>query len=539
MDTRRQSSLMPRFYLLLSVVSLCLWCYAVLTTSIDHVPMVNLPILYLMPATYWVGFAMLILATIVWYFSAETRWYHFSLLLFWTLYIFIGPEMMEVTARGYDAIDHLVGVTYIEQGRLAEYQYAEWPGFAFLSSFVYKVTGIGYYILPKLISTSFHLLRMVFIGYLGTRLFAGKKAALLFSVLLIGFFWEPQAFDPSPQHFGILLMLPLLGLCFSAEHLDMRRRGLIIILFTALVIIHILTSFILVLVILFFSLMSLTGRHFSYSRDIRGYTLPVLFLVMFTTYIMYTADWIFAEGVAAVIKAFREPFQATQFLIPDSAFEEFVVRFVYLFYIVLLLWMLIIVARKKFWANLLDRVFPLLCLIPVSFVIIPYGMPSLPRLYILGVPFIVWFLVKGSRHVGKVIIIAFMVILLVMSFGLRYTNEYVTYIPTGEFSGAQFACQRVPLESVVYDPAYLDPGFIARTNRLDIPYTAGGKSSDVLRLSSRFPFAVKSIRTTNVIHFHYGERDFVAIAEAFYKDEDNIIYSNGEFQLYAYRYRGE
>ena len=227
------------------MISLFLWSYTVLITDIDHFDFVDFPIFQALPAGYWAGFVMLILATVVWYLSPKTGWHHFLLLLVWTLYFFVGPEIMEVMARGYDAQSHLLGVTYIDQGRLADFvTYREWPGFVFLSSFLYKATGVGYTTLLKLLEILLPLLRTVFIWYFATRLFQGKKEALLFSLLLLGFFWDPQTFDPSPQHFGILLMLPLVALCFSQGRLSTERRGLIIILFATIVISHGLTSII-------------------------------------------------------------------------------------------------------------------------------------------------------------------------------------------------------------------------------------------------------------------------------------------------------
>ncbi len=526
-------------FLTFLIIASSLWCYAVLTTSIDRVEMVNLPILDMLPATYWVGVGMLIVATIVWYFSPETRWYHFLLLLFWTLFIFIGPEMMEVTPRGMDTLDHLVGVTFIDQGRLADYYwYNDWPGFIYLSSFVDKATGVGYLALAKLIAISFHLLRMVFIGYFATHLFKGKKQALLFSVLLIGAFWELSSFDPIPQHLAILIMLPLLTLCFSAGHLDMRRRALIILLFISMVVTHILTPFVVALLIIFFSLMSLTGRHLGYSPSIKGYSLPVLFMVMFIAYIMYTADWVFADAVTAFIGAFQEPLRSLTALIGRSTYLEFAFRLALLFYIILLLWMLIIAARKKFWASgKLARIFPLLCALPLTFIIIPYGGASLPRFYILAIPFIVWFLVRESRHLSRILVTAFLVVLLVLSFAERYATEYTVYVPTEEFAGARFICQKIPLSDTVWEGAWADPLAISRANVLDAPEIIGGDISGWAIPAVpgvHLQAAVESPRTRNFFLAHRTEEQLSATSELLYGMEHNMVYTSGDYHIYYY-----
>ncbi len=340
-------------------------------------------ILNMLPPAYWVGVALLSGATIVWFLSAKTRWYHFLLLLAWTLYIFIGPELVEVTARGFDAMDHLFGVRAIELGRWAEWDYG-WPGFYFFSSFIYETTGIGFYGLAKLMAISLPLLRMVFIWYLASQLFREKRWTLLFSVLLLGSFWEGVSLDPSTQHLGLLLMLCLLALCFSTGQLGMRRRVLIVTLFAALVYTHVLSSFIMALVIVFFSLMSLTKRDFGYSRSISGYTLGTLCLVGFIAYLMYSVGWVFGDAVDVLIRALRDPFGA--FLDPSvpfayrSQYMAFSVNLIWLYYGIMLVWMFIIAARKEFWSKLTaEKIFPLLCLIPLLPMLLAYGGASLPR----------------------------------------------------------------------------------------------------------------------------------------------------------------
>ena len=528
-------------FLSLLIFSSCLWCYAVLTTSIDHIDLQPFPILSMVPPIYWLGVALLVVATIIWYSSPETKWYHFLLLLFWTLYIFIGPEMMEVNARGYDQTDLMWGVSMLKQGWFAkEIQYQHWPGFYFLSVSVYDVTGVGYYTLPRVLSVCFHLLRMVFAWYFASHLFQGKKEVLLFSVLFIGLLWDPQTLDPCPQHLALLMMLVLLGVCFSAGQLDMRRRALIIILFTTMVITHVLTPFIVALLFIFFSLMSLTKRHFGYSRDISGYTLVTLFSVMFVTYLMYTADWVLKDAVTSFIRILSDPALPTRLLISESQHQVFCVNLVYLFYSILLLWIFIIVNRKEFWTKLsIEKLFPFLCLIPVSFVTIPYGMAALPRLYLLGVAFIVWFLVRESRAVRKVVVTIFLVVLLAMAFGVRYSMEYTCYVPTADFAGARFVCDKIPLSDTVYTPTAHSPSPMARANRPEQPNLVSGTKPTGRYLRPDFPFATRSVHNENFIRYHSTEKDASDIIEAFYPYKGNIIYTNGDYQVYAYRYRRE
>ena len=539
---------LKKIFLILLTISLGLWGYVVLTTTIDRVPIASFPVLHMMPPIYWVGVALLILATVIWYFSPQTRWYHFILLLSWTLYIFVGPNLVEAGITGYDTLGHLQGVTYIEQGKFSEYlNYRDWPGFIFLFHFIYEVTDIGYYVLPKLASTFLNLARALFIIYLGTRLFPEKKHALLFSLVLIPSFWS---LGVSPQHLGILLMLCLLALCFSPGQLGMRRRGLIIILFAVLIMTHMLTALAMTLLLILFSLMSLTGKDFGYSRDIRGYTLATVSVVMFVAYLMNISAWVFRDAVKLAQKAILEPFgilaQPIGFLAPYSSYQAFAWQLAYLYFGVLLLWGLFVVFRRKFWSRpILERIFPLLCLIPIAlFTFVAYGGASLPRFYLFAIPFIVWFLVRESQTFWRAITPLLLILLLVLSFAEYWAIEYVQYVPTEEFAGAKFVTSKMPPSGYTYYVVQHDPAPMSMANVLTQPPIAGKVG---LRRGARawdkyqegdFQFTVWSTRQKQQILFHYGDEALPRALERLYRDDHNVIYSNGDLQIYAIVYRG-
>ena len=444
--------------------------------------------------------------------------------------------MMEAMARGYDAKSHILGVTYVEQGQLSGYvTYRDWPGYVFFSSFLYKATGVGYDTLLKLLEILLPLLRTVFIWYFATRLFQGKKEALLFSLLLLGFFWDPQTFDPSPQHFGILLMLPLVALCFSQGRLSTERRGLIIILFTTIVISHGLTSIMTALLILFWSLFSLSNRNWGYSRDIKGYNLPTLMVCMFLAYLMYEAGWVFEGAVQTVINMFREPFMMGEILTPDSPYQVSVVRRVYLFYILLLLWLFIIAARKEFWTKpRLERIFPLLCLIPLATTLIAYaGASGLPRFYAFSAPFIVWFLARESRNIGRIAVIGFTVVLLTLSFSIRYSAEHVIYVPKVEYAGARFIADKIPASDRGFIVTGYDPGPPGMANSL---HQLLFESSPIVLWAPGdwIQFGVWSPRNERFVRYHNGDELLPAIYETYFGAKRDIVYTSGDYRIYSY-----
>ena len=560
MRTEKQRRLTLPFVPSLAL-SLFLWCYAVLTTTIDRIPVSSFPILDMMPPVYWVGVVLLSGATIVWFFSLETRWYHFLLLPAWTLYIYLGPELVEVTARGFDTTDHLFAVTAIDLGRWAEWDYG-WPGFYFLSSFIYKVTGIEFYGLGKLMAVVLPLLRMVFIWYLADRLFQRKKEALFFSVLLTGCFWEGVSLDPSAQHLGLLMILCVTALTFSSRQSDMQRQALIIVLFASLVLTHILTSFVMALIIIFFTLMSLTKRDFGYSQSVSGYTLGALFMVMFTAYIMYSVGWVFIDAAEVLIRAIREPFGALQDPLEPFPFHSdymaFTIGLIWVFYGVTLAWMISIATSwarvgnkfsvKEFRAKLtVKRIFPLLCLIPLFPILLAYGGASLPRFYILGIAFIVWFIVKESRALPRAAVSGFLIVLLLLSFVERYSLEYRNYVPTTEWSNSTFVIDKIPSDDPLFRMPPYDPWLGSMANIFITPEERPMLSynSDVWRTIDDIKtlgwanlepprFGILSSRTKNAFRYFTGDEELSLVLTNLYGPERDVVYDNGDLQIYGY-----
>ncbi len=553
MRTENQRLLASPFLLSLAL-SLFLWCYAVLTTTIDRVPVSSFPILDMMPPVYWAGVVLLSGATIIWLFSSTMRWYHFPLLLAWTLYIYIGPELVEVTSRGFDATDHLFGVTAIELGRWEEWRYG-WDGFYFLSSFIYKATGIGFYGLGKLMTIVLPLLRMVFVWYLASHLFQGKKEIIFFSILLIGSFWEGVSLDPSAQHLGLLMMLCMVAACFSPRQHDIRRQALIIMLFAGLILVHVLTPFVVALLITFFFVMSLTKRDFGYSQSVSGYTLGALFLVMFTAYLLFQVGGIFDDAAKLLVNAIREPFGAIQntrepFTI-RSTYMAFGINLIWLFYGITLVWMIIITASKEFWRKLtVKKIFPLLCLIPLLPILLAYGAASLPRFYILGVLFIVWFIIRGSRALPRTMVSCFLIVLLLLSFVERYSLEYRNYVPTEEWTVSTFIVDKIPTKDAVFRMPPWDPWvgsmanvYITPLERPMVSYNSKvwRRPEDIVVLGwADLPapsFGILSSRTENSFRYFNGDEELSLVLMNCFGSERDVIYDSGDLQIYGYDYK--
>ena len=261
---------------------------------------------------------------------------------------------------------------------------------------------------------------------------------------------------------------------------------------------------------------------------------------MFLAYLMYVAGWVFEDAVHTVINLFRELGMMGEILIADSPYQDSVVRQVYLFYILLLLWLVIIAARKEFWTKLrLERIFPLLCLIPSAFSLIAYaGASGVPRFYAFGVPFIVWFLARESRNIGRIAVIGFMVILLALGFGIRYSAEHMIYVPKVEYAGARFICDKIPASDRGFIVTGYDPGPVSMANSLNEPCLE--QSPIVLWAPGDWiQFGVWSTRNERFVRYHHSDEPLPAIYETYFGAKRVIVYTSGDYDIYFYGYKGE
>ena len=138
---------------------------------------------------------------------------------------------------------------------------------------------------------------------------------------------------------------------------------------------------------------------------------------------------------------------------------------------------------------------------------------------------------------SRILVTAFLVVLLVLSFAERYATEYTVYVPTEEFAGARFICQKIPLSDTVWEGAWADPLAISRANVLDAPEIIGGDISGWAIPAVpgvHLQAAVESPRTRNFFLAHRTEEQLSATSELLYGMEHNMVYTSGDYHIYYY-----
>lgn len=529
-------------FLITLAVSLSLWIYAVFTTVIEEIDIGYLPIFRELPVSYWVGFALVILATIIWYRSPQTRSVHFLLVLFWALFLFVGPELADANARGTDTFAHIHGIKWLEVGRLWEFYYGPWPGYYYLSFPLQKILNISYHDLPKLLEIAYSfLIAIIALGFART-LFKERRTCLFASLLFLALLWQPLLF-PAPNSQGFLLVIVLLTLLFSRKMPALPNRILLIIVFAALTITHGLATLLIITFLVFFALMRLTKRDLGYRQDLTAFTLPALFLVMFTVWLMHSSSWVFATAVNNFIEhVMRNPLlmftPGVEHFAPFGTTppREFALWLGLFFYAVVLVWLLVVAGRREFWSKLsLGRVFPLLCTIPLI-VIFPtgsYGYEVIHRIFLFSIPFVVWFFARESRPRG-VITIFFLVFLLALCPAERYATEYVYHPPTGEFVGAKFLCDKAPHDFIVLYAWRPCMGCLVGNPPGEEPITYCYQHMKYRKIEIRLEivdFVIDSSFTRNHIIYTYGQKEYDQLSRELATQD--AVYSNGEFTVYA------
>ena len=537
-----------RLFLTAAVISSLLWIHAVLTTSIVRIEYSSVPIVSmfrLMPATFWVGWAFLTVATVIWYFSPGTRPLHLLLVILWFLFLFIGPESMQVYRRGADTLGHMRGVTLYDNDmyRAPWVGYSAFPGFHFFAIPLDKVTSVGFFELGKLVGLALHLVRIPAIWFLASRLFKERKQALFFTLLVTALFWEKFVFDPSNQNMALTFVFLVLAFFFQPGTWTAPQRILVILLYLGAVVTHPLSAFLLAVLLLFLSsIAGLARRDIGLNEDVKRGNFIALFFVMFTAWLMYSSDWVLPSALDFFTRLFIEQDRSAALGTTGSVTNSsgtvttsLLAALIWGFLGLLLLWGLAIVSRREFWRQLnLKRVLPLLCFVPLL-ASLATGFWTLDRYYIFAVPFMAWFFTQHlemRRYLAIVILIAFFP----YAFTLRYYNESLDYPPSSEYIASQFIVEEISLQATVVQGIRYGPGFKALANAVE-----GPERGDFINVSEAeltpgrdFRYAYYSSWNRDHTIFYLGEELWNKANVYLFEVPSNKIYSNGDGQIHYY-----
>jgi hypothetical protein len=538
----------------ISSVSAILWCFSVSTYTIEGLEVGILTFFFEVPWEYWIGLALLYTATLIWWIARQTERVHFQLVILWTMYLFIGPLLLERYVRINDTYDFLYLVNYVE-GKLSyssyinypEALYTTFPGFLYMATFLHLTAGIGYYELPKLIGVSMYLIASLASLLLAYSLLKGGSNILILTLTFLAFQWAVIT-HPSPSGLGQILMLFLLIFLFNPT-LSRRRYNALLstILFSSLVISHGPTSYIIISLIVFLVLLHPFADVKCESGEDRNRCRVIPFCIIFFIWLIYIAGWAFESTLKGFREAILTYFEATtfQFTRNLTVYRSLTIYLSLSFIIVVAIWLFTVILRRQFWRDVTPhKVLPLLMAMVISsttLTIPAYLYNITERIYAFSYPFLAWFLVKESqtkihaRQQYRTLI--FLLILLAISFLARYSREPVIIFSHSEVIGAKYLCENTPPTSIVYYDAttpwppamsdlpcqlFMQKGVHARVFEVE----------NILKGVNEAKLIVNSVSVRNKLLYFFGDdvRDlFTTFIDA---NRSDLLYSNGDFSIY-------
>jgi hypothetical protein len=525
------------------IASTVLLVWSTLSTRIDNVDVGVLSMARLLPPTYWAGFALLLASTIIWYFGGETKAFHFLLVALWMGYVFLGPELMEAHPRSVSSYAQAYGVGYVLEGREEEFTYFPWLGFHYTFAALAGLMDIGYLALMRVGSLVLYLaLAVGLIAFFGRAL--PDRRSTLVAVLAALAMIAVMGVSFTPHQLVFALMLFGLFLLVSLDASPVVNRLAIIGLFSAVVISHGLTALVIVYVVGLAALLRwkspVIGR-----PSLSTASLSLLFATLFVAWLMYSADFWFADTVRnfrdAVLRepvAFMSPFGHVS---PAGSGRAEVSLLTFAFMGVLLFWLLSIVARRDFWNGLSrDRLFPPLVVSGLPVLIMGTGSftyEAFTRTFVYAIPLLAWFLAREST--ARKSVAAFLLVLLGLGFMLLYAREFEELPTTQQFAGANFLVDIAEPNDRIIQGDCLFVGAI--TNTIDAPYmncaypNPADPQLEQVPNAREFTFAVLSEfgeRSANFA-FAFGKPWWECLGDSIRREGFAKIYSNGRYDIFA------
>ena len=527
-----------------AIASTFLLTWSILSTSIDRVDVGALSMARLLPPTYWAGFALVLANTIIWYFGGETKAFHFLLVALWMGYVFPGPELMEAHPRAISSYGQAWGIRYVLEGREREFIYFPWLGFHYTFAVLVELTDIGHLAMMRMGTLVMYLALVAGLITFFGRVLPDKKSILVAILAVLAMQAMPGGVGFTPHQLAFILMLFGFSLLASLDASPVVNRLALISIFCAIVVTHGLTA----LVVVYVAAMAALARRKSPAVgrwSPNTVSLALLFGTIFLGWLLYSSDFWFPKAVRAfrdtVLReptAFTSPFGHVS---PAGSGRAEISLLTFAFLAVLLVWLVSVLARRRFWNRLgWDRLFPLLAVSGLPVVIMGTGSftyEGFMRAFFYGSPFLAWFLARETMARRSAAV--FLLLLFGLGFVLLYAREFEELPTSQQFAGAHFLVDSAGPNDRIIQGDCLPVAAI--TNTLDAPYTNCAYPSpadpqlEQVPNAREFTFAVLSEfgeRSANFA-FAFGKPWWESLRNSVEVEGFAKIYSNGRYDVFT------
>jgi len=539
------------FWIASILIVLLLAIHILAFTKITFYNPSDLGLLIKLPITFWIGLSFL---TVLLYLGRKSgvRTVAVAILIFFYLFcipVLISENKAEFLALSYafsSQGSYLLSVGHVDFSALGYMSHQNWPGFFFDAGALSRITSLP----TTLFADYFPLLTLSLIGimvYSTLKLRLNKVSSSFGALWFIASFWTIQHYY-SPQGLAYIFFFAIfffLTKLFFEKKQNAALPLIVLILFTALVGTHLLTS--LAIALGFIAAYAL-AKFFPQKRKLVSFysiTTCILLVSIFIAYQMLVVSGSF-DGIVKLLIAqlsqgethlavisqgrqFTSP--ALQLLLFGSYGITIINVIIALIAILATTIGLFISKKEEARSDLFFIAWIIIAgLIGVS---VYYGSEVIQRAFIIGLLPISYFVAKFFSKKSRIMVFL-LIIVVFLQIPAHYAHMSWMYVPTSEMRGGSFYARYAPSgASFFYEPVLgsFDEGPLNGTI-VSITISAPGRlipSSEVVdEIVGRADFVIISSQMKNYFQFFYGN-----LLENVSLDQYSRLYDNGFFQVYS------
>jgi hypothetical protein len=535
---------------ILTVVLLAI--HVLVSTQVTQYEATDLGLLTKLPITFWIGLSSL---GALLYVSRKSQRRTVIVVVLISFYLFGIPVLIRENKAEDLAISYWLssqGAHITSEGRLDfstinPEDFRNWPGFFFITAFLSSSTGLP----ATVFADYFPLLTIALLGMIAYSILRLRLSALyssLGALWVIGCLWTGQHYF-SPQgtaylmYFAVFLLLAKL---LSAKKQNMAFPLIIIFLFIATVITHLLTSFIIVVgVIAIYALYKIFSRRVKVPPFYSIATCIVIATIFFSyqTLVIQRSFSTIIEVLYGQILRQENPVLAiaqpraggsTSLLLQVVSTYSITILNVGIAILAILATALGLWFHKKEAKN---DVFWIAWIIAAGIfgVSMMYGTEAINRAFMFMLLPASYFAIKFLSKMPRILILV-LVILIFIHIPAQYSNQNCTYVPTSELKGCAFYTKYAPSTApFFYEPVgvFLPTGVINGT-QISITLIAGLYSLPSQKLvnetTGSSEFIISSNLEKNYYLYFYGVDPLEHLN---LDDHYNRIYDNEGFHIYG------
>lgn len=549
-----------KIYLIIVFVVLALLFYSVIEINPVIVDIDSYGLASYLTITYWTGYVLLSLSSIMLYHEKRLRndVVYLIYLIVTGLFLFGVSIFAEENGRNVWAYYPTGEITTILDDQkidnMDEYpliSYRSWPGSHFVSAYMIYIANVGIHDLIKYMPLAWTII-LIFIMYgVGRTFKLPANQCFMITFLLLSSFWIMNYYY-GPQSVAYILYLvffiSMINL-YKDKGQTTRRETiaftiLTLLIFIATVMTHMLTSMLLIATLLFSSRFlipyKIKPKDFLYRNGIK---FVILFTVIFIGWHIYIAPLMFNTGVRDLIEQILEGqlfsvFTSEKYSSGTMLIRQIIhySRIVYLVtFAICMMMAAIFYLRNKIEDKYKYHVkICFLWFIGISTLLVfRYGAEMDDRVYMFSLlPMILIIIMTFDRKIITVLSILF----LVFHIPAHYGTESYDMVYTTELKGSKFMASNMnPYGSINYYNSrlviYYNPGLI--TDIRGSGYKEGYYNPDDESLESSY-YILHSRQISNYLVYFFGVDK---IQNWLNKDNRlNLLYNNGYYSVYQNNY---